>query len=286
MPDHIAESLPLVITGADGRIGRLLQAAWVEEPPDAVAPIWCARAWGHWQDLLAGPLDPCPTGAVILHLAADLSATPDALVRSAAMARAVAVAARQGRARHILFASSAAVYAPSDRDLTETSACIPTTPYGQAKILAEQACRADAGDVPVTSLRIGNVLGASALIGATCEVGRIELDPVLGRSGGPVRSWIAPGELARVLSHLARLAGAPGCLPPVLNLASPGAWSMADLLDAADFSWRYGPYRTRVLPRLSLDCTRLAGLCPQLAITTPTEMIADWRATMSRGVSA
>jgi nucleoside-diphosphate-sugar epimerase len=281
MTHRRTQDIPLVVTGADGRVGRLLRAAWAGQPPKGVVPIWCARNSGYWQDLLAGPLDPVPTGAVVLHLACDLSDGPDAAARSAAMASAVATAARQGRARHILFASTAAVYAPSDHDLDETSACQPTTAYGQAKLVAEAACRAAAGPVPMTALRIGNVVGAGALIGAARGDGPVELDPVAGRPGGPMRSWIAPGEMARLISQLARRAD----LPDALNLASPGALTMADLLGAAGYPWAYGPYRDQVLPRLTLDTTRLATYCPGLATPTPVEMMADLRRTQAYRVA-
>jgi hypothetical protein len=267
MTHRRTQDIPLVVTGADGRVGRLLRAAWAGQPPKGVVPIWCARKSGYWQDLLAGPLDPVPTGAVMLHLALDLSDGPDASARSAVMASAVATAARQGRARQILFASTAAVYAPSDHDLDETSACQPTTAYGHAKLVAEAACRAAAGPVPMTALRIGNVVGAGALIGAARGDGPVELDPVAGR----------PGEMARLISQLARRAD----LPDALNLASPGAWTMADLLGAGGYPWAYGPYRDQVLPRLTLDTTRLATYCPGLAAPTPGEMIADLRRTQA-----
>jgi NDP-hexose 4-ketoreductase len=287
MTHRHAQDVPLVVTGADGRVGRLLQAAFAGQPPKGVVPIWCARKSGYWQDLLAGPLDPVPTGAVVLHLAADISDAPDASARSAAMAGAVATAARQGRAQHILFASTAAVYTPADRDLDEAAACHPTTAYGHAKLVAETACRMAAGPVRMTSLRIGNVLGAGALIGtAGSGDGQIMLDPVPGRPGGPMRSWIAPGELARLLCQLAKTTGWGGHLPDVLNLASPGAWSMGNLLDAAGFPWVYGPSREHVLPRLSLDTSRLATCCPGMGTPTPVDMMTDLRQTLRHRVPA
>lgn len=276
MTSRLAQDIPLMVTGADGRVGRLLQAAWAGHPPKGVVPICCARGSGYWQDLLVGPLDPVPTGAVVLHLAADLSCGTDAAQRSVAMAHAVATAARQGRARHILFASTAAVYAPADHDLDEASACHPVTPYGHAKLLAEAACRAAAGPVPVTALRIGNVVGAGALIGAVRGDDPVKLDPVPGRQGGPMRSWIAPGELARLICQLAERTAD---LPKVLNVASPGARTMGDLLDAAGLPWVYGPYRDQVLPRLTLNTSRLGACCHDLATPSPVEMLADLRRT-------
>ncbi len=280
MAQRRSQVIPLLVTGGDGRVGRLLRAAWAGQPPQGVVPIWCTRNSGYWQDLLSGPLDPAPARSIVLHLAADLSDGPDASARSAAMAATVATAARQGRAQHILFASTAAVYTPGDRHLDEGSPCNPTTAYGRAKLLSEEACRAGAGPVPVTALRIGNVIGAGALIGSVQGSGLIMLDPVPGRPGGPMRSWVAPGELARLLSQLARNAACGAELPDVVNMASPGGWSMGDLLDAAGFPWVYGPWRDQVLARLTLDTSRLATCCPGLPAPTPVEMIADLRQTL------
>lgn len=275
----------IIITGSSGRIGRLLQAAWSAEPPADCTLVWCARSWGPWQDLLAGPLDPAPRGAVILHLAAELGDGPGAAARSVAMAQAIATAARQGRARHILLASSAAVYAPADTDLTEESPCAPSTPYGVQKLAAEHACRDASGNVSVTALRIGNVIGAGALLGASSTAGNIVLDPVPGTQAGPVRSWIAPAELGRVFGILAHLAVWGGPLPDALNLASPGAHGMASLLDAADLPWTFGPPRAGVLARHTLATARLEALCPR-PTQTPAAMVADWRRTLTHRITA
>ena len=55
---------------------------------------------------------------------------------------------------------------------------------------------------------------------------------------------------------------------------------MGDLLDAAGFPWVYGPWRDQVLPRLTLETSRLATYCPGLPAPTPVEMIADLRQTL------
>ena len=95
-----------------------------------------------------------------------------------------------------------------------------------------------------------------------------------------MRSWIAPGELARVICQLARLAARDMTLPDVLNIASPGAWSMGDILDAAGLPWVYGCYSDQVLPRLTLNTARLAACCPGLSSPSPVEMMADLRQTL------
>lgn len=270
----VDDHAPVIVTGSTGRIGRILRCVWTRKPgPDIV---WASRQLGLWPDLLHGLLTPCPRDAIILHLAADLSPGPAAAARSIAMAKAVAGAACRGQARHIFLASSAAVYGPSDKDLSEASECRPAGEYGRAKLLAEQVCKDAAGQVPMTVLRIGNVVGADALIGGARPGRKVWLDPVPGRSGGPLRSWIGPQGLARVLTTLVRLAQESQPLPPVLNLAAREPFAMADMLAAAGLDWDYGPTNPQTLARVTLDTSRLSKLVSH-RLTTPDCLIRDWR---------
>jgi nucleoside-diphosphate-sugar epimerase len=270
----VEDRAPLIVTGSTGRIGRAVRFYWGELPGQT--SIWTSRAQGPWPDLLQGDLDPCPRGAIILHLAADLSGGPSAAARTVALAKAVAVAARQGKARHIFLASSAAVYGSSDKDLHESSECQPVGDYGRAKLQSEQVCRRAAGHVPLTILRIGNVVGADGLVGSARPGSKVWLDPVPGWSGGPLRSWIGPHGLATVLMALVRLARAGQPLPPVLNVAAKGALAMADLLTAADLDWDYGPPNPATLARVTLDTSSLADLVPQPP-TSARGLIQEWR---------
>lgn len=265
----------LVVTGSAGRIGRILSTVWATHALPDFPVVWTSRSSGPWRDLLAGPLSPCHKDAIILHLAADLSDRPGALERSVDMARNVADAARRGGARHILLASSAAVYGPSDRDLDETAACRPCGPYGRAKLNAEHACKAAGGAVPVTALRIANVVGADALIGNARQGSRLWLDPVPDRPGGPLRSWIGPVTLAQCLAALVGHLRAGRRLPPVLNIANAVPFFMADLLDAAKLDWAYGPPDPATLPQLTLATGRLSRIVP-LVSASPASLIAEW----------
>jgi DNA-binding MarR family transcriptional regulator len=110
-------------------------------------------------------------------------------------------------------------------------------------------------------LRIGNVVGADALLGPRTDGGPVVLDPVPGRDGGPLRSWIGPVTLARVLAALCRMA-CEDRLPSLLNLATAPPLPMADLLDAAGRAWRYGPPNPAVVPAAVLSAERLAALYP------------------------
>jgi nucleoside-diphosphate-sugar epimerase len=265
-------SVPLVVTGARGRIGRLLARAWALQVPGRPV-LWSARAGGDlpW-DIGRGRPPALPEGALVLDLAAVISADPASVAVNAAMAEEVAGAARAAGARALLVASTLAVH-PAGGPFAEDSPPAPLRPYGAAKLAAEGAARAAAGPVPVTVLRIGNVVGADALLSpATLPV---RLDPVEGQAGGPLRSWIGPRTLARALATLVdRAAG--GGLPATLNLAQDPPLAMAAMLDAAGLPWIWGPPRRGVVGRATLDLARLAPLVP-LPPATPAALIADWR---------
>ncbi len=253
---------PVVVTGASGRLGTLLRRAWALEPPAGLAPVWAGRGPQvdlRW-DILADPAPALPGGAVVLHLAAVLRGDAAALAQNAAMAAPVMAAARRSGAAAVLVASTAAVYAPTAIPAGETTNPAPANPYGRAKLATEAAFAAETGPGPVI-LRIGNVVGADALLGARGDGAPVVLDPVPGRGGGPLRSWIGPVTLARILAMLCRMAGGDR-LPPVLNLTMAPPLPMAELLDAAGRVWRYGSPNPAVVPAAVLSAERLATLYP------------------------
>jgi len=95
---------------------------------------------------------------------------------------------------------------------------------------------------------------------------------------GPRRSYIAPGDLARVLAGLARLA--PDTLPDTLNIAAPAPVAMEDLARAAGcpVTWRAAPPEAQA--EVSLDVNRLAQLLPgAVRHVTPGQMVADWHSS-------
>lgn len=263
----------LVVTGAGGRVAGLLRHAWADAAPD-LAILWSSRRPGHdlrW-DLLTGPAPMLPRGAVILHLAGVTRGPAEALDANHRMIPPLMDAARAAGAS-VLVASTAAVYAPGPGDSDEDRAPDPQTGYGWSKLTAEGAALALAGGRPVTVLRIGNVLGADALFGPRPGAGATILDPLPGRPGGPVRSWIGPRTLADVLARLAPMARR-GLLPPVLNLAQAPALPMEALLCAGRRRWAYGPPNPQVVARHTLDIRRLAGLLP-VPRATPCTLVAE-----------
>jgi UDP-glucose 4-epimerase len=119
-----------------------------------------------------------------------------------------------------------------------------------------------------------NVAGADALL-LNAAVPEPHFIDRFASGGGPVRSYIGPGSLARVVLALA---AAPG-LPPVLNVAAPAPVAMVDLARVAGGDWRWRPAPDGAVERLTLDCsalTRHVHFAP--AESTATAMVAQWRA--------
>jgi len=232
----------VIVTGATGRLARLLRPHW----PNA-----------HW--LARGDAWPAGKGGTILNLAGVTDPAGPMEDNVATAAAAVAEGTRRGA--RVFLMSSAAVYGRGDHDFTEDDVPAPLSAYGQSKL------RMEALDGAVM-LRLGNVAGADALLGrAGAEV---ILDPV--GDGGPVRSYIGPATLAGVLSVLI---AAPD-LPRILNIAEPPPVSMGALLTAAGVPWHFGPPRAGTIPRVGLDTRRLQSICP-LPQADPVRMIAEWK---------
>jgi nucleoside-diphosphate-sugar epimerase len=257
----------LLVTGGTGRLGRLLRAVWADRAEGAA---WPGRPGsdGAWPGLDA------PPGAVILHLAGATGGSAAELRANADLARAVARAARRIGAARVILASTVAVYRPGPDLLDEDSPPDPPSDYGRSKLAAERALAAglSGSGIAVCRLRIANVAGADALLGGALARpgGPVTLDPVPGQLAGPERSYIGPMTFARVLAALI----AQPDLPPVLNLAQPGAVGMADLLEAARLPWAWGPPRPATVPRVVVDVARLARRVP-LDSATPPGLVAE-----------
>lgn len=235
----------------------MLRLIWSAAPPPGLAPLWAGRGQGHdltW-DILAGPAPSWPPGAVVLHLAGSTGGTDPAL--NTALVPPLLAACRANAVRHLLFASTAAVYAPGPLPARETDPPAPANAYGRAKAEAESLL---AGAAPgLTILRIGNVAGADALLGPRADEGPIRLDPVTGNGHGPIRSWIGPLSLARCLAELILRTDS---LPAVLNVAAEPPLGMADLLRASDRVWSWGPPNPAVVPAATLDVSCLHAIAP------------------------
>ena len=271
--------MTLVVTGSAGRVGRALRLAWHSTGGPRSDVVWIGRNTGQgidaeW-DIGRSTPPPLPKDGVLLHLAGQTRGSAAELAENRRSAQVVCTSARQAGMRHVILMSSVAVYHPGSAQLTEASLPNPPSPYGQAKLDAEAAATQvlSGSDTGLILLRLGNLAGADALLRPRPAIEIITLDPVPDQPRGPERAYIGPMALAEVLRHRVDLiAAAP--LPPVLNLAQPPALAMADLLDAAGRTWRFGPLRHGTLPRVAVATTLLASLVP-LPPVTPASLIAD-----------
>ena len=255
----------LAVTGAGGRIGRMLRQLW-----DGGDTAWLSRGG----DLRAGFAG---RGAVIA-LAGVTGGSETALGANVETALAALAAAREAGVGRVLLMSSAAVYGRAGGSLDEARAPTPASPYGAAKAAMERAvaewCAAHPEGPEATILRLGNVAGADALL-SRLDGTRPRLD-VFADGRGPRRSYIGPRSLA---ATLARLAAHPGPLPPLLNVAAPRATGMADLLRAAGVDWDDVPAGPEAIAEVRLDTARLQSIAPlPEAAAEAGTLVAEWRA--------
>lgn len=258
----------VLVLGAGGRIGALLRRHW--RPGDA---LW--QSQGALAEAPALRMD--PEGAAraargcgaVLCLAGVVPGRGD-LARNAELGcAAVRIGADLGA--RVFLCSSAAVYGRAQGGLAETRAPTPENAYGAAKVEMERAGAALGAElgVAVTSLRIGNVAGADAILGGWRE--GFTLDRFAdGRT--PRRSYIGPVTLARVLWELTQAAD----VPDVLNVAQPGTVEMGALLEAAGLPWTPRPAPESAIAEVALDVARLARLV-EMEPGRAEGMVAEWR---------
>lgn len=244
------------VTGAGGRIGRILRRCWAGAP---LHPVWASR--DPALDTTAG----APLPDVVLALA-GVTAGDDMAANVRLAAEAMAFGRTSGA--RVLVVSSAAVYGRAEGRLAEDRPLAPVSSYGRAKAEMEEIARGRA-----TILRIGNVAGADALLAGIVAGRPVDLD-TFADGATPRRSYIGPATLARVLAGLCLAER----LPQVLNVAQPGPVEMAALARAAGAEIRPRPAPPDAIARVELDVTRLAAILP-LGPADPARLVAEWRET-------
>ncbi|WP_179381251.1 NAD-dependent epimerase/dehydratase family protein [Jannaschia marina] len=252
------------MTGATGRIGRMLQRVW-----SGSDTAWLGRG-DVSADGFAGRDCVIALAGVTLGDAAALSANTGTALDSLEAARAV-------RARRVLLFSSAAIYGRRTGALGETMYPTPAAPYGTAKAAMEAAAaewRAAHPEGPeAVVLRLGNVAGADALLSRLGPA--VPTVDVFEDGRGPRRSYVGPVTLARTLLRLARH---PDPLPPVLNVAAPVATDMLDLLRAAGRDWTPATPAPTAIAEVTLDTRLLQTIAPLPADAADADkIVAEWR---------
>ena len=264
----------LLILGATGKVGRLLKARWSA----SLDTLWQTRGAPLGPDWVQAALQaPLPQAKVLFVLSGVTSGDEAALSQNSAIAEATCQAALAMGARHVLFASTMAVYGPNPW-AAEGDAPRSPNAYGASKLAAEAVAERVLGGTKVglTALRLGNVVGADLLGVMRARGGRLKLDRFLDGQG-PYRSYLGPSLLARVVEGLTLqvLAGKP--LPRVLNIAAQAPLGMADLLQAAQIGFDWAEAMPTALQRVAMDCSALAALIPpHPALETAEALAKDW----------
>lgn len=270
-----------LVVGASGRVGRLLTRAWTHT---GETPVLQHRGPGldydgpqlHWDPLAAPDPSATPLGRdglfrSMVVLAGTVPGRGD-LALNAALAEACCRAAFEAGIPQVLLASSSAVYGVNGGNPFQESAPLhPVNDYGRAKIAAEAAAETwRRRGLAVTALRIGNVAGADALL--TNPLRPLLIDR-FSDGKGPLRSYIGPQSMARVISGLVGRD-----LPDVLNLAAPRPVAMADLASAADLPWSYVAAPETAHQTITMNCDLLADLMPfQSQDSTAQGIVDQWQ---------
>lgn len=267
----------VLITGAAGRLGRLLQRAAMRDGTGALDINFRSRARHAGPAGAPEAAHPAPARCDTLVAlwgrtsgsAGELAANVSLVAKGHALARACG-------ARRLLHLSSAAVYGPG-RALAETAPLCPGSDYARSKRAMERAVARLPGDDGIAHccLRLANVVGADSLAPGLRAGAPVTLDR-FDDGTGPLRSYIAASDLLRVLRALAQMP--PRRLPGVLNVAAPAPVAMAALVAAAgqEIIWRPAP--AQAVREVSLDTARLRRLLPELTLLNRAEdLIADWQ---------
>ncbi|MDU8929431.1 NAD-dependent epimerase/dehydratase family protein [Alisedimentitalea sp. MJ-SS2] len=271
----------VLVLGASGKIGRMLHRWWQANPPTVIAPLWQYRENPEQGGVIWWPGSTAPQELPAISAVVALwGVTPGEgrdLAKNSPLARAAIDLATTLGADRVLHCSTAAVYTPASGALKESDAGVAPNPYGAAKLDMENTIvehnRHRPGAPANTVLRIGNVSGADSLFAAmTSTPNRVTLDR-FATGHGPMRSYISPVSLARVIEALVT------CpldqLPAVLNVATPNPVAMEAIARACgrDVTWKPAP--DSAAPMVWLDTTELDRII-HLEDETPEQIATYW----------
>ena len=272
------QAADILLTGAGGRLGRLLRRAVARDGAGPLRLAFQSRRPGTGLAWAPGdPLSALPRCETVVALWGRTGGDAAALAENGALVAFSHAVALACGARRLFHLSSAAVYGPGRR-MDEATQPQPAAEYGRSKLALE----AEVAGLPRTDriahccLRLANVVGADSLAPGLRGAGPVAMDR-FEDGGGPIRSYIAPGDLLRVLLGLADLP--PERLPGTLNVAATAPVRMEDLVAARglDLDWRPAP--PTATHEVSLDTARLSKILPgAIRHETAEGMVADWAA--------
>ncbi|MEL6958809.1 MAG: NAD(P)-dependent oxidoreductase [Pseudomonadota bacterium] len=263
--------MTVILLGAQGRLGTLLGKA--AQRADAG---WLLQGRRKGVDVRWSG-DPknkeiFRPDATLINMIGLTRGTNEALeAANVTFVRDLLTGARATGLRHVILASSAAVYGrPADDGsrLKEEDALNPLSDYGRSKCAMEKVANEFANDLAITVLRIGNVAGADAIFeasGAALANRRPLKIDTLSNERTPLRSYICPTDLYRVVEATVR--HTPDGLR-CLNVAQPEPVALGELAEAYattlfdDLTVTTRPADDAVLPCVVLSTDRLSEITP------------------------
>ena len=271
----------ILITGSNGRLGRLLRGASLAAKPPLAQVLFAARS-GNSDipafDAMSIPND-LPAADMVVGLWGVTSGSRDELAQNTDLVSATNTLARLTGASRVIHMSSAGVYGPGT-DLSEQSPTKPASDYGHAKLLMEaNVAQQEAEEAYHCCLRLANVVGADSLAPALRANNSQPVTLTRFQDGhGPRRSYVSPGHLLEILYALALLPADQ--LPALLNVSASGPVEMEALARAAgkDIAWKSCTSDDH--QHVTLSTHRLAALLPGVRLhKSAQDMIHDWQAS-------
>ena len=247
----------------------MLQVVWRDV--EAIHPIWHGRKSGQLQfDILRDPVNLAREIAqsdIVLNLAGATHHGAEPVANMNTLLAEKILDASQ--AKPVFLISSAAVYGPQKGRLSEDTQVMPISEYAEDKVEMEKIAKKHSN---ARILRLGNVLGADALLGVKRDHYLVDR---FADGQSPRRSYIAPHQFGMIIAQLVNQFNS---LPKLLNVATPRPVSMGALLDAANLNWEAQPAPKTAISEVALDTTRLEKHITFDANASDAEVLVnDWK---------
>ncbi len=262
-----------LVLGSTGRIGRVMRHIWTTKPDAFSTLTWTSRsgAPGTLKWALGDPTGGLPHADVVIALIGG-SDEDGLAIATLNMANDIG-------ANRVLLCSTDEVYPPSLTPRDETDDTDPCTPMGLAKVGMEQAvgdwvAKTPFGPMPCI-MRLGHVAGADDLFDQMDGGTAVVLDQ-FNDENGPLRSWLAPQDLARALIALGTCPDR--YYPPVVNLAGPRPVATQSILRAAEHQFDWRPATDTAIQSIAMDTGRIGRLNGELVQSSdPGGLVSVWR---------